>query len=207
MTNPSTLMGCPNPSKYPDCPGHDPRKCSGHKQGRACGNYPIHGSSVCRYHGGAAPRVKNAAAVRVVEEKVRRKLGRVTSLPVENPLEELSELAGKAKAWMATCEEHMAELERLRYSTEGGEHIRGEVVLFERAVEQCRKILVDVARLDIDARLARIGERQVPQVSAFVDGVLRRVGVDPASPAVMDAKSAEVASLLGLPKTIEGSAA
>ncbi len=193
-----------NPSRYPDCPGHDPRKCRGHKDGRPCRLYPIHGSTVCRSHGGAAPRVKAAAAVRVAEEKVRKTLGRLTSTPVENPLEELSDLAGKAKAWMATCEEHMAELERLRYSTEGGEHIRGEVVLFERAVEQCRKILVDVARLDIDERLARIVQRQAPQVIQYGDGVLTRLGIDPTSPEAMAAKAAEVALLLGTQKTIEG---
>ncbi len=163
---------------------------------------------MCRSHGGAAPRVKNAAAVRVVEEKVRRKLGRITSAPVENPLEELSELAGKAKAWMATCEEHMAELERLRYSTDGGEHIRGEVVLFERAMEQCRKTLVDVARLDIDERLAKIGQRTAPQVIAYGDGVLTRLGIDPTSPEAMAAKAAEVAVLLGTQrKMIEGKVA
>ncbi len=99
----------------------------------------------------------------------------------------------------------MAELERLRYSTEGGEHIRGEVVLFERAVESCRKILVDVARLDIDERLARIGQRQAPQVIRYGDGVLTRLGIDPSSPEAMAAKAAEVAVLLGTPrKTIEG---
>ncbi len=156
---------------------HDPLKCQGHTDDakrqayaeggaearakatgrlRQCKRDPLKGQTKCRSHGGAAGQVLAKAEQRVAEEKIRKTLGRLTSEPVTNPLEDLLALAGKAKAWMGLLEGHVAELERLRYSTEGGEHIRGEVVLFERAVEACRKVLVDVARLDIDARLMRV---------------------------------------------------
>ena len=35
-----------------------------------CKNAPIHGATVCRYHGAGAPQVKAAAARRVLEELV-----------------------------------------------------------------------------------------------------------------------------------------
>ena len=46
-----------------------PRKCTAHKStnGEPCGNPPIKGGTVCRYHGGSAPQVREAAATRWAE--------------------------------------------------------------------------------------------------------------------------------------------
>lgn len=58
-------------------------KCTGHKSnGEPCGNWPIHGATVCRSHGGAAPHVKAAAAQRVAEDKARA-LVATYGVPVE----------------------------------------------------------------------------------------------------------------------------
>lgn len=190
---------------------HNPRKCKGHKRDgdgwKQCGAWPITNLPVCGAHGGHAPRSKAAAEGRAVEEKIRKTLGRLTSTPVTNPLEDLLALGGKAKAWMELLETHVAELERLRYSSEGGEHIRGEVVLFERAMEACRKVLVDVARLDIDARLASITETQIGLAMQLLDAVLRRRGIDPNSAEVRADKAAEITALVGAARAIEGVAA
>jgi hypothetical protein len=37
------------------------------RQGKQCGNRPIEGGQVCRLHGGAAPQVKRAAQLRLLE--------------------------------------------------------------------------------------------------------------------------------------------
>lgn len=169
-----------------------------------CGKPALPGSPTCRLHGSAAPQVRVKAGQRIVEAKIRKTLGRLTSTPVTDPLTALQHLAGKAHAWMDLLEEHVAELERLRYSSaEGGEHIRGEVVLFERAMDQCRKVLVDVARLDIDERLMRITEGQMLLALQLVDAILRRSGVDPESPTVRAAKAAEMLAIAA-PPVIEG---
>lgn len=206
-----------NPAK---CQGHvDPAKRKAYAEGgrearaaakgewRQCQLAPLAGQDHCRSHGGAAPRAQQAAEQRVTEEKIRKRLGRLASTPVTNPLEDLLALGGKAKAWMELCEEHVAVLERLRYSTEGGEHIRGEVVLFERAVDACRKVLVDVARLDIDARLMRVTEGQIGMAMQLVDAILRRRGLDPDSAEVRADKAAEIAALVGSARVIEGTVA
>ncbi len=42
-------------------------KCAAHRtNGEVCGNYPVHGASVCRKHGGGAPQVKAKAAERIL---------------------------------------------------------------------------------------------------------------------------------------------
>lgn len=170
---------------------HDPRRCKAHKTlrqdpadrdsrivgTRPCGLWPVKGAKVCHMHGGSAPNTKVAAAVNVAEEKVRKALGKLDFEPVENPLTELQMLGGKAKAWMDRCEDHMADLEKLRYAGEGGEHIRGEVQLFERAMEQCRKVLVDIARLNIDSRLAAIEEEKLSLVMDALGRVLQDIGL------------------------------
>jgi hypothetical protein len=50
----------------------DPRRCKAHTSGlhgekRPCRNWAIAGGRVCRYHGGSAPQVKNAAQRRLNE--------------------------------------------------------------------------------------------------------------------------------------------
>lgn len=185
MSGAITTHGSTEAIKAPVCTKcgkvHDPTKCKAHSKrhaGDQCGNRPMAGQDVCGSHGGRTPVAKRAAEVRVVEQQVRKQIGRLQSQPVTNPLLALQELAGKAQAWMDVCEDHVAKLEKLRYGTEGGEQIRGEVQLFERAIDQCRKVLVDIARLNIDERLARIDEQQSQAMVALLFGVIQKVLAD-----------------------------
>lgn len=51
------------------------RKCAAHKKnGDPCGNYAITGGRVCRMHGGAAPQVRRAAEMRLLEASAYRAL-------------------------------------------------------------------------------------------------------------------------------------
>lgn len=44
------------------------RRCTAHrKNGDRCKRAPIRGGAVCRFHGGAAPQVQKAAAIRLAE--------------------------------------------------------------------------------------------------------------------------------------------
>jgi len=44
------------------------RKCTARaRSGKRCGNWPLPGATVCRMHGGAAPQVKRAAQLRLLE--------------------------------------------------------------------------------------------------------------------------------------------
>ncbi|MFC8266993.1 hypothetical protein ACFUIZ_14890 [Streptomyces cinereoruber] len=41
-------------------------RCSARRtNGQPCGNWPMHGGTICRKHGGAATQVRNAAAARI----------------------------------------------------------------------------------------------------------------------------------------------
>lgn len=56
------------PSTKPKCKSHT-------RAGGMCGNYPVPGATVCRYHGGSAPQVRAAAARRLAEAAVERRIG------------------------------------------------------------------------------------------------------------------------------------
>lgn len=159
---------------------HDPTLCKAHSKRQAggqCKNMPMHGQAVCHVHGGRRGATKAAAATRLVAEQMRKELGSLTITPVDNPLVELQRLAGEARAWKELCAEHVAKLERMRYGTEGGEAIRGEIILFERALDRCAAVLSTIVKLDIDDRLVRIAEAQKNMILAAIEAGLGAVGV------------------------------
>lgn len=152
-------------------------KATASTSGNRCRRAAIPGGTVCAFHGGNAPQVRAKANERVAEAQLRKELGKLQIVPVENPLLELQILAGEAKAWKELCADHVARLERLRYGGQAGEQIRGEILLFERAMDRCGTILAVIARCNIDERLARIQERQVELVADAVSRVLAEMGL------------------------------
>lgn len=123
-------------------------------------------------HGGTAPQVKAAARRRLAESKVRQALDEVGIREVENPLEELRALTGEVVAWKDALARHVAALEdRYRFTDDkGGEQLRAEVALYERAMDRAVKVLETWARLGIDAMLADL---RVRVTEAQVDGMVR----------------------------------
>ena len=146
--------------------------------GKPCRKLVANGNLRCLLHGGASPQAKVAAKVRHAEAQARKTLGRLDVQPVENPLTELQLLAGRARAWMNLMEDHVAVLTATRYGGEGGENVRGEVQLFERAMDRCGALLTSIARLGIDERLARVSERQVELVADALTATLRELGMN-----------------------------
>lgn len=131
-------------------------------------------------HGGSAPQVKAKAQERVAEEEARRTLGKLSRVlgpaePVQNPLLELSKIAGEALRWKQVIAERVAELEQLRYQGAGGEQVRAEIALFERALDRCSTVLANIVRLNIDERLATITDRQGHTIAAVISTVLERL--------------------------------
>lgn len=61
----------PSTCSKPGClGGHVEGKCVGHASdgsGKPCGNWPVHGSMVCKKHGAGAPQVRAAAQMRILE--------------------------------------------------------------------------------------------------------------------------------------------
>lgn len=163
---------------------HDPLRCQAHsklQRGAQCHKRPVKGLTVCNTHGGSTPQAKGvrlvAMATEQLEKEHRKVLGKLSVVPVENPLLELQNLAGEAKAWKELCAGHVAQLERMRYGTEGGEAIRGEILLFERAMDRCAAVLAMIAKLDIDERLVKIAEAQKEMVLRALEAGLAAAGV------------------------------
>lgn len=170
---------------------HDPTKCKAHakRQGGAqCQLPPMDGQEVCGVHGGRNPKARAAGAARVAETKMREALGRLNIVPVENPLLELQSLAGEATAWKQMCAEHVSNLRSMRYGTDGGEAIRGEIVLFERAMDRCIVVLTAIAKLNIDERLVRIAESQRNMIVQAVDAAIAAAGIT--GPPAIEARKA-----------------
>jgi hypothetical protein len=156
---------------------HNPALCQGHAKnhsGGQCHKHPYHGSVYCYVHGGAA-RVERP----MDHDRARKALGRLKHEPVENPLAELLDLAGEARAWKVMCAAKVAQLTSMRYGTDGGEAIRGEIVLFERAMDRCAAILALVGKLKIEERLAAITERQKLTIVRAIEAALAAIGADP----------------------------
>lgn len=157
-------------------------KCAAHKRdGSPCGQIPMHHQDVCYRHGGASAQAKRKAAVAGAEAEADRWLADLAIKPVSNPLAEMGLMIGKAKAFMEFIEQRLGGLDAddWRYKTDGGEQLRAEVALFERALDRVQKFLVDSARLNIDERLAQITEAQAARISELVERLVVGLLSDP----------------------------
>lgn len=164
----------------------DGPKCGGKLHGRAgtcqlpAGWGTEHaGYGRCRKHLGNAPTVARAAERERIEAETRVELARLDVVPVDNPLGELQKLAGQVLAWRDALAGRVNSLTDIRFRDEhGGEQLRSEVVLFERAMDRCERVLVAMARLNIDERLVKITLEQARLTNEVLKGALDDLGID-----------------------------
>ena len=131
------------------------------------------GFGPCRTHGGNTKNHRTAA----LREQAERVLADLNAPPVDNPLTELARITGQVVAWKDGLADRVNELHSIRYSTDGGEQLRAEVALFERALDRCERFLTAMARLNIDERLARIEQQQADLVTYAVTVTLEELGL------------------------------
>lgn len=158
-------------------------KCIGKRRdGSRCEAYAINGSTVCWAHGGQLPRIRAKAAANVAEGKALATLARLDVQPVADPLEQLALLAGQVLAWRDVMAEKVNALTSLRYEAVGengtGEQLRAEVALWERALDRCERVLVNIARLDLGAKMARISEAHLGLMEHALAAALGEAGID-----------------------------
>lgn len=160
--------------------GHDKPKCGAKKrQGEGTCQRPAGwgtdhaGTGCCKLHGGNTRDHRTAA----LREQAERTLADLNAPPVDNPLTELARIAGQVVAWKDGIADRVNELTSLRYSTDGGEQLRAEVALFERALDRCERFLTAMAKLNIDERLTRISEQQAALVNHAVIAALQELGL------------------------------
>jgi hypothetical protein len=142
---------------------------------------PCHGSAVtgsdkCRMHlGEKAPAVIAEARL---QEEAARLLYQRDAPPVTDPLSALQRLAGRAAAWEDIIGEKVNEMRSIRYSTEGGEQLRAEIAVMERAMDRLGKLLVDIAKLGIEDRLAGVRESTARMLEEALAAALQKSGAD-----------------------------
>lgn len=171
--------------------GHDGARCGAKKrQGDGHCTKPAGwgtdhvGDGPCKLHGGATRNHRAAAAVRQVETEARRALaGLGVSEPVANPLLELQRLAGEIVSFKDALRAMVERLNSVRYDGPVGEQIRGEIVVYERALDRCGRVLRDIVALRIDERLVeiqtRVSEQQGRAVATVIRGVLDDLELTP----------------------------
>jgi hypothetical protein len=143
-----------------------------------CTQWPIEGAKRCRFHGGGTPQARKAAKMATAEARARKQLGQVGEFsPVENPLTELAQIAGRARAFMEILEGHVATLTDLSLHTPNGEQVRAELQLYGQAMDRTGRLVEALAKLNIDERLVTISERQADAVIAAIDAALTAVGI------------------------------
>jgi len=120
---------------------------------------------------------------RELESDLAQLLERHDAGPVEDPLEALLALAGEATAWKTLLGDRVARLRAEQWRWEGrlAEQTRSEVVLYERSVDRLGRLLVDIAKLNIDERLAqarvRVSDAQAAVLLASLAAVLDSLGL------------------------------
>jgi hypothetical protein len=166
-------------------PRHDSPKCGAKKkQGegnckRPAGWGTDHaGAGQCKLHGGCMPNNRVAA----LAEQAERLLYRYDAAPCKDPLEALQRLAGRALALEETIGQLVNDLTSIRYESggeSGGEQLRAEVAVLERAMDRCGKLLVDIAKLNIEERMATVTEAQAAMAEKALMATLGEMGFTP----------------------------
>ncbi len=148
------------------------------RQGRPCRLVPMLGQVRCRMHGGGSPQARRAAEVRVTEARVAAVVGELVTTPCDDPLSALTELAGEVLAWRDVLRREISRLTDLATTDEFGvERAKAVVELYERAMDRASRLLVAIAKLDLDARFVKVTEAQGAIVAAALERALSRYGL------------------------------
>jgi hypothetical protein len=147
------------------------------KSGEQCKNLAIRGAVVCRMHGGSAPQIRNKAAQRVEEHVANAKIARFLAQnqiePVDNPLEALRELAGEIVAVKGWLRDQVTHLDH--ESSVQGEQIAAVMQLYSNFLDKSERVLVNIAKLNIDERLSHIQHAQAQIMVQVFAEALRKV--------------------------------
>jgi hypothetical protein len=162
---------------------HDKPKCGAKKKqsegncARPAGWGTDHpGTGQCKLHGGCMPNNRASA----MNEQARQLLHRHDATPVADPLEALQRLAGRALALEETIGHLVNNLTSIRYESGGessSEQLRAEVAVLERAMDRCGRLLVDIAKLNIEERMAKVTEKQAKMAMDALAAALGDMGL------------------------------
>jgi hypothetical protein len=159
------------------------------------------GTGRCRLHGGSTARQTAGAERRQVEDGARRILADLgAATPIDNPLVELQQLAGEVVTLKNALRGMVEKLTSIQATGDSSDTIRAEIVVYERALDRCTRVLVDMARLNLDERLAAITEHQADAIVVVLTAGLAAAGIVRGSEQDRRARAAIAQAFRALPR-------
>lgn len=130
-------------------------------------------------HGGSTPTHVTAAVVTQEENRARSLLQRLGEPePIRHPVRELLDLAAEISAWRTILRERVDQLATLETEdTLKVERERAAVLLYERSLDRLARLLVDLTKLDLQARRLSLDEQDAKRVMAAISDALTRAGL------------------------------
>lgn len=164
----------------------DDKRCVGTSKasGERCPMWAIKGGTVCYHHGGAAPQVKAAAAVRIRTQEIQSSAERVLAHEgvegIEDPLQELSRLASSSKALTEALGARVNALQELEhFDAKNSPAIKAEVQMYERAMDRTHRLLDSLVKHGYTERQVQIQESEAMLVAGVIKRVIAGLGLSP----------------------------
>lgn len=160
------------------CDEHQRYECTRQRKNNRgpCHGSPVAGHEKCRMHLGteSGPVIAEAK----LQQQAAKLLYQRDAAPVTDPLSALQKLAGRAAAWEDIIGDKINDLTSIRYSTDNGEQLRAEIAVMERAMDRLGRLLVDIAKLNIEERLAGVRKQTADMLERALDQALTVSGLD-----------------------------
>jgi hypothetical protein len=135
-----------------------------------------------------APQVRRKAAQRLAEAEAHKAVAKYAPdrEPMAKPVEALLSLASEIEGWREYLAVRVGELEQAdwRRDHRAGEQLHATIALYERSMDRAARILVDLGKLGIQDRLARLQEAQVHMLLSVIQGVLTDLELSPSQQAL-----------------------
>jgi hypothetical protein len=128
--------------------------------------------------------VATAGRRELLEREARGYLAKYgVATPVDNPVQALSELAGECAAlkdYFADRVKQLRDPEFTSLTVLGADQISALVSAYERALDRFARVLTDMAKLNVEDRLAKVSEAEALALGASLDRALLAAGVESA---------------------------
>lgn len=175
-------------------------KAKSKRSGERCKSWAIKGLEVCRTHGGSSAKARQAGRRNVEAQRATRKLvAQATAVlahegiqTITDPLEELSRLTVGAQEFMRAAGARVNALNAIEtYDDKGGQQLRVEVELFERAMDRTARLLDTLVKHGYTERQVRIAETEALLVAGVVKRTIAALGLTPEQQELAKVKLAE----------------
>jgi hypothetical protein len=160
-------------------------------QDDCCRRQAITGANVCDQHGAnKGSLTRTVAGQRVINDKMSARLAEIMAdrgerllkpAPIDDPFAVLMETLAEVRELKDIMRDVVHELissGQIRWaSTQAGEQLRVEILVYERAIERLMNGLSGVVKLNIEDRMAGIREAQLRMLEQALDQALEASGI------------------------------